>query len=141
MILWNEQFATGSETIDQQHRMLIYNINHLECMLENNNPTAAECEFLIHLISFLETYTVKHFQFEEGCMERFRCPAHAKNKQAHEQFMMFFQRFKERSLAEGFRQDVIRTLHQTISLWIQEHIVKVDTQLKPCLKNAPADRA
>ena len=59
---------------------------------------------------------------------------HAKNKQAHEVFRMFFQRFKERCKTEGFRPDTIRTLNQTLSLWIQEHIVKIDTQLKPCLQ-------
>ena len=136
MILWHDQFTTGSSTIDQQHRMLIYNINHLECMLTDTNPTLEECEFLIRLVSFLEAYAEKHFKFEEGCMESYRCPVHAKNQQAHEVFLMFFQRFKERTKAEGFRPDVLRVLHQTISLWIQEHILQVDTQLKPCIAAA-----
>jgi len=134
MIIWNERLETGSDTIDQQHLMLINNINHLECMLTETNPTREECEFLIHLINFLESYAEKHFKFEEQCMASHRCPVHAKNQEAHAQFIMFFQRFKERTRTEGFRQDVIRTMHQTISLWIEEHILKVDTQLKPCLK-------
>ncbi len=135
MIIWNERFETGSEKIDHQHRMLIHNINHLECMLTGTNPTREECEFLVHLTNFLESYAEKHFRFEEQCMESHLCPAHAKNKQAHEQFRMFFHQFKVQCKTEGFRPHALRTLHQTINLWIQKHILKVDTRLKPCLKS------
>ncbi len=134
MILWDKQMETGSRTIDEQHRMLINNLNHLECMLNATNPTREECEFLIQLVNFLESYAEKHFRFEEQCTERYRCPMHAKNKDAHGMFLTLFQRFKERCKTEGLRPDMIRALHQTLSLWIQEHIVKIDTQLKPCLK-------
>lgn len=134
MIEWNEQFKTGSDTIDQQHQMLIHNINHLECLLTETNPTRETCGFLIDLIDYLESYTERHFRFEEDCMEKHRCPAHAKNKQAHGEFMAFFKLFKEETRHKGFRPDAVRTLHQTISLWIEEHILIVDIQLKPCLK-------
>ena len=133
MIVWNEKFATGSSTLDQQHRMLINNINHLEWMLADTNLNREECEFLIHLINFLESYAEKHFNCEEQCMESYRCPAQGKNKQAHALFLTFFNRFKERCRTEGFRPDAIRDLHKTLSMWIQEHIVLVDTQLKPCI--------
>lgn len=134
MVLWTEQFATGSETIDQQHRMLINNINHLESMLTDTNPSREECEFLVHLVDFLESYAAMHFKFEEQCMESYRCPAYAKNKQGHEWFLKFLQEFKERCKKEGLRPDVLRNLHQTLSAWIQEHILQVDTQLRSCTK-------
>lgn len=105
-------------------------------MLTDTNPTREECEFLIRLVNFLETCAEKHSQFEEECMESHRCAAHVKNKQAHEVFMMFFQRFKERTLTEGFRPEVLRSMHQTMSLWIQEHILQIDTQLRPCFAAA-----
>jgi hemerythrin len=133
MIIWNAQFKTGSDTIDQQHQILIHNINHLECMLGETSPTKETWAFLINLLDFLECYTRQHFRFEEGCMEQHRCPVHAANKQAHETFLAFFKQFKEDTRRNGIRPDAIRTLHQTISQWIQEHILRVDTQLKPCL--------
>jgi hemerythrin len=134
MIQWNEQFMTGSSQLDQQHRMLINNVNHLEGMLTITNPTREECEFVIHLVDFLDSYATTHFEFEEQCMERYRCPAHQKNKLAHEQFRGFFQNFKERYKAEGFRREVILSLHQVAKQWIEEHILQVDTQLRPCIK-------
>jgi hemerythrin len=134
MIQWNEQFKTGSDTIDQQHQMLIHNINHLGCLLNETNPTRETCDFLIHLVDFLESYAEKHFRFEEDCMEKHRCPAHATNKQAHLAFKAFLKQFKEDTRRKGFRLEAIRALHKTMSLWIEQHILMVDTQLKPCLK-------
>ena len=136
MIVWNEQFVTGSDTIDQQHRTLIHNFNHLECLLTDTNPTRADCEFLIHMLDFLEGYVETHFRYEEDCMERHRCPVHAKNKQAHGQFMILFREFRSRSHAEGFRPEVIRSLYQTLGEWIQHHFLQVDTRLRPCIAAA-----
>src|ERR1039457_3988587 len=73
MLLWTKQFETGVEKIDQQHRTLIANINHLEEQLHITNPTKEDCEFIIRLVDFLETYADKHFAQEEECMSRFRC--------------------------------------------------------------------
>ena len=134
MLLWNKTHATGSSTIDQHHQMLMDNINHLERMLTSTNPTAEECKLLIQLVDFLESYADMHFKFEEECMERFRCPAHQKNKEGHAQFREFFRRFKERHTTEGFRPEVLKDLHAMASAWIQTHILQVDLQLRPCIK-------
>ena len=136
MIIWNDEHKTGSDEIDRQHRTLIDNINQLECLMNETNPTKEACEFLIGLVGFLEAYTKEHFQFEEDCMERHRCPIHERNKQAHAEFMKFFEQFRESHRTRGFRPEVVRTLHQTISSWIKEHILQLDVQLKPCLKAA-----
>ena len=135
MVQWNEQFATGSSQLDQQHLMLINNINHLEGLLTVSNPSRDECEFLLHLVDFLESYANTHFIYEEQCMERYRCPAHKKNQQAHEQFRRYFQDFKERNKVAGFRREIVLELHQAVSRWIEEHILRVDTLLKPCIKD------
>jgi len=139
MLIWSEQFKTGSDTIDEHHQMLIHNINHLECLLTETNPTKETCDFLIDLVNFLESYTDRHFRFEEDCMECHRCPARAKNKQAHQEFMVFFKQFKEHTRQKGFQPDAVRTLHKTISQWIEEHILQVDMELKPCLKAGSHD--
>ena len=134
MVLWNEQFKTGSDTIDQQHRTLINNINHLESLLTDANLTPVQCEFLIGLVDFLELYAKTHFDFEERCMRHYRCPVHEKNKKAHEQFLSFFAEFKQRYKALGLTQDILRSLHQLLSSWIHEHILQVDIHLRQCIK-------
>lgn len=136
MIEWNEQFKTGSDTIDQQHLMLIDAINHLEWFLAETNPSRETFDLMAKLLDYLESYTETHFRFEEDCMERYRCPAHAANKTAHHAFRGFIQQFKNDIQHKGIRPEALRTLHQTMCLWIQEHILTVDTQLRPCLKAA-----
>ena len=130
MILWTKQFETGTEQIDQQHHMLIFNINHLEMQLTSTNPTKLESEFLVHLVDFLQAYADAHFELEEQCMECNRCPAHLRNRQAHEAYRRIFRNYKQRCESEGFTVELLRELHETASIWVKEHILKVDTQLR-----------
>jgi hemerythrin len=133
MLLWNEQFATGSPVIDEQHRQLIRHLNRFEGLLVETNPTPENLAAIIQFLDFLEDYVESHFRYEEGCMESHRCPAHQKNLQAHQNFREMFQRFKARAQKEGFRTIMLAELNQTINAWVQDHILRVDTQLKPCL--------
>ena len=135
MIAWDEKFATGLESIDKQHQLLIDQINRLEELLANPKPTPAEIMFAGSLIQFLESYANTHFQFEENCMERFRCPSHAQNKDAHAEFMKFLAGFKQMFKTQGFDLEAFRDLHQTITTWITSHILRIDTQLKACVKH------
>lgn len=135
MLAWNDEFSTGLETIDRQHKVLIDHINRLEELLAHSKPTPAEIEFFQSLIKFLESYADTHFKFEENCMERYHCPAHAQNKDAHAQFMAFLAGFREKFNREGFSVTAFAELHKTISTWITGHILKIDTQLKSCVKH------
>ncbi len=110
--------------------MLIHNINHLEEQLTSTNPTKSECEFLVHLVDFLEAYADAHFAQEEQCMECRRCPARAWNRQAHENYRVMFRKYKILCATEGFTLDLLRQLHGAASLWVQEHILKIDTLLR-----------
>jgi hemerythrin len=133
MLLWDEKFATGSPVIDEQHRQLIRHLNQFEGLLVQTNPTGRDIAFIIQFLAFLEDYVDSHFSYEEKCMESYRCPAHQKNQQAHQNFKQLFQRLKANTQKEGFRLEMLFELNQTINVWIQDHILRVDTQLKPCL--------
>ena len=133
MLLWDDQFKTGSPTIDDQHRQLIQHLNQFEGLLVQTNPTAQEITFIIQFLEFLENYVDNHFRYEEQCMESYRCPAHAKNLQSHKHFKELFLRFKAQTQKDGFRLAMLVELNQTINAWVQDHILRVDTQLRPCV--------
>ena len=137
MLLWTEQFETGHPLVDTQHRMLISYINRLEDLAGNLNPSRVEVELFLRFIEFLETYILTHFGEEEKCMNRFKCPVREENQTAHRAFLAFFRKFKLRLEAEGYRPQVVRELHDSCSAWIQQHILRIDVQLKPCLNQAP----
>ena len=133
MLLWTEQFATGSPDLDEQHRQLIYHLNQFEGLLMETNPTPDNVIEIIRFLDFLEDYVDIHFTYEEKCMQSSRCPAHKKNLQAHEHFRQLFQGFKLRAQKQGFRTAMLMELNETINVWIQDHILRVDTELRPCL--------
>ena len=138
MLQWTEKFETGDAVIDSQHKTLIAYINRLEGISHTTNFDRQEAEFVINLVDFVENYTVAHFKHEEGCMARYRCPVHGQNQRAHAQFLEFFRVFKQRFATEGCRPDVLEELYRASSDWIQTHILLVDLQLKPCLKQPAA---
>lgn len=131
MLTWSEQFATGNALVDTQHRMLIDKINRLETLLAGPPPSKAVCD---ELLNFLGSYVTTHFRFEEGCMEKARCPMHEKNKQAHAAFLDVFAKFKGRYVVEGPKPELLRNLQTVAADWIRNHILSVDIQLKACGK-------
>jgi hemerythrin len=138
MLLWSEQFETGHLLMDTQHRMLISYINRLEELARNTNPSRVEVELFLRFIEFLETYILTHFREEEECMNCFKCPVRVENKMAHRAFLGFFRKFKLRLEVEGYRPEVVEELHEACSAWIQQHILRIDVQLKPCLRQTSA---
>jgi hemerythrin len=138
MLQWSEQFETGHPLLDTQHRMLISYINRLEELAQHTAPSHDDVELFLRFVEFLEDYILTHFREEEDCMHRFKCPVHAENQMAHRSFLDFFRKFKLRLEGDGYRPDVMAELYESCSAWIQQHILRIDVQLKPCL-NRPAD--
>ena len=133
MIIWTKEFETGSLKLDEQHRLLIDNINLLDEQLGTTNPTREDVAIAVGLVDYLEAYANIHFKDEEKCMESYRCPAHAKNRKQHEQFRGFIRNYKRLCEVEGFKVELLRNLHEIMQSWIQDHLLKIDTQLKLCI--------
>jgi hemerythrin len=138
MLQWSEKFETGQSLIDAQHRMLVSYINRIEALSGHANPDRQDMELFLRFIEFLEGYILAHFQAEEDCMHRHRCPAHFENKRAHTEFVDFFRQFKRQLVVEGCRPELVKELYDVCSVWIQGHILRVDMQIKPCLDHPPA---
>jgi hemerythrin-like metal-binding protein len=130
MLEWNEQYETGDALIDAQHRMLISYVGRLEALAQTVNPTPEDVHLFVRSIEFLETYALTHFQQEENCMRRARCPAHRDNLQAHSEFLDFLNQFKRQVELEGWRSDLVRELHTSCTAWVVRHILRIDTWLK-----------
>jgi hemerythrin-like metal-binding protein len=132
MLIWNEEFATGSPLVDTQHRLLIEKINLFEQLLNGPPPSKAAID---GLIEFLGSYVTTHFNFEECCMAQHHCPVQEQNKAAHAAFLAVFGKFKERYLAEGPKPELLRSLQSAAAEWIKNHILTVDIKLKACINN------
>lgn len=130
MLEWNPDYETGVPAIDTQHRVLFDTINRIEMLLNKVDIDRGEADYLLE---FLEQYAAQHFKSEETCMARYHCPAHGKNKMEHEQFLNVVRYCRTEYAATTPKRELLERLHATVVWWINNHILKVDIQLRDCV--------
>ncbi len=130
MLEWKSDYETGVPAIDTQHKVLFDNINRLGKLLDKADIERAEADYLLN---FLENYAEQHFNGEETCMVRYRCPAHARNKVEHAQFKTILGFAIGQYEVATAPKEVLRRLHESMVWWIHNHILKVDIQLRNCM--------
>lgn len=128
-VKWKDSYSTGVERVDQQHQMIFKMTNDFRLALDEGGGESVYPLFL----EYLEHYCKAHFDFEEGCMHKLKCPAAQKNKQAHLEFVDNFERFSLAYQNHGFQQTDARELIDTIDNWLQDHICCIDVHLKQCI--------
>lgn len=133
MLTWNPAtMSTGVTEVDDQHKELIGKLNELFDRMAKGEGKDA----LKGLLTFLSQYAAWHFGREENCMEAHRCPASAANKAAHAEFIRVFGGLKARIEAEGPTTKLVLETQQQLSSWLTNHIVRIDTKLKNCVRAA-----
>lgn len=125
MIAWSNAYATGIQSIDEQHRMLFRMTNEFRTALEADGQAAFD-----KLLTALETYARTHFRLEEECMVRYRCPVADQNRQAHGRFVQILADMRERYSLIGFDRKDAQELIGLLEEWLVSHISRVDVQLK-----------
>ena len=89
---------------------------------------------LAQLLGFLGRYAQTHFAHEENCMEAYRCPAAGVNKAAHAEFNRIFAELARQLHARGPTTTLVLETQSQLSDWLKNHIVRIDTQLKTCIR-------
>jgi hemerythrin len=126
---WNERLmSTGVVEVDNQHKELISKLNLLFEALESGAPEAE----VKSMLKFLGEYTTWHFSAEEDCFAKYECPAAEANKAAHATFLDIFQGISEKVESEGVTSALAIETQQEVSNWVRNHIVRIDTKLRPC---------
>ena len=130
MVEWKDEYSTGVEEIDRQHRDLFDMVNKLEGMIENKVEFGPEVDMLM---GFLKAYTQSHFMYEEMCMRTRMCPTKEKNEKAHKHFLEFFGEFMTEYQFQGSNLDMLVRLHKVLTEWLINHIMRIDIHLKDCI--------
>jgi hemerythrin len=123
---WSEEYATGIERIDDHHRMLFKMSEDFREALDAGGGERVYGS----LLRSLDVYARSHFHFEEGCMERYRCPVAQQNKSAHEEFVLRLAGFQQRHAAKGFDREDVLGLVDFLDQWLSGHIGTIDVQLR-----------
>lgn len=127
MIIWSETFATGIARVDRDHQVLIATINELETALAEGRGS----QIVEEILARLARYADDHFLYEEGCMQRHRCPLAGANKQAHLQFSQMIVDARAELTASN-RALAARRVHLQLSNWFVNHVLTVDSSLRGC---------
>ncbi|MGL4499484.1 MAG: bacteriohemerythrin [Planktothrix sp.] len=126
MRTWNESLKIGIPLLDCQHEQLLDQMDQLLTAMDNHKGD----QEIRGIMGFLKMYTNNHFNYEESCMNSYKCPVACDNKKAHANFLTTLQdinnKIDQKQPLELIRVQVKRDLID----WFVNHIKNIDTQLK-----------
>lgn len=126
MITWKNEYATGVTRIDEQHKWLFNFVNELEMTLEEDEGSVE----VTRVLEKLGDYARRHFEYEENCMARWKCPFAQENKCAHGKFIKAYKDFMQRYERDGDSPDLAWRIQRVCETWIIDHICRIDLQLR-----------
>ena len=124
---FTEEYLTGIELIDQEHRELFRIIGEVNNLIKNEFIPDKYDE-IVHLLDELFQYTAIHFKDEEEYMEGIGYAGLPAQKAAHEAFV---QRLGEMDLAQidANQQETLEELMQFLTQWLINHILHSDKKI------------
>jgi len=123
---WDEDLDVGVESMNDQHKHLI---DLMETVYQKNSGGAPRDEILA-AVDELGAFVVRHFRDEEALMAEQDFPGLDAHRQLHANLLRDFT-----SHTEAFRNGSDTTLPEDfmafLSLWINTHIMAIDTKYSP----------
>ena len=126
---WCDDYATGIEHIDNQHKTIFKMAEDFQAALDEGRGDRVYG----NLLQSLDHYVRTHFTFEERCMDEHQCPVAQKNIEAHVRFVDVLSNYKQRYAAIDFDRAEAHNLVITIEQWLANHICSIDMHLRQCV--------
>ncbi len=132
LFAWQDIYSVGVEKIDAQHRNLfdIANRFHEAC------TARAAHSRLLQIFDELVSYTAIHFADEESMLREMKCPDYDRHKENHAKLVGLVLNYR-RQLETGGPEIETRAM-EFIKTWLNGHILGMDRNYRPCVKNAAA---
>ena len=128
-LVWNSEFETGIEIIDEQHQRLFHYLAEIDRSIKDNDPD--NVELVVHA---LVNYALSHNSFEESLMEKANYPLFDAHKHLHETFKRRANEYVERLEAGADPMKVAEQLRIFIGLWLISHVKQEDQDYVPYVK-------
>jgi len=123
---WDDNFNTGLDEIDQQHRKLVQLLN----VLASHLAFHTDLPQLHTIIEELKAYTVYHFQAEEAIWQEYMPDEDDSvvHQQAHDRFIKTILQFQTDQLTKP-NEDLVHDALAFLAKWLASHILETDRHM------------
>jgi hemerythrin-like metal-binding protein len=126
---WRDDLETGIPLIDEQHRLIISEINGLvETVTLKKSPPDVEAVF-----HYLTKYATEHFQTEETYMLQYAYPKLQEHHAIHQGFMSEFD-VMLRAVRASYSPIIVVQVAARIRMELMKHIETVDLPMAVFLR-------
>lgn len=127
MIKWKEDYVTGVDQIDEQHQKLFEIANRAYELLKNDF-CIDKYDKIVEILDELKSYTVYHFQSEEGYMMSIGYKKLLSHKVQHDDFIKKINNIDFNNIDENQDKYLMEILEFVVS-WIDGHIRGTDKKI------------
>lgn len=132
MFKWSENYATGIERIDEQHKKLVEIGAKLEDMLYTGD-SIDYYDYILETIDELRDYTEYHFNYEENRMRECGYPDLEEHRMEHLYFVKKIGNLAMRDI-DSQQISVISETLEFLAKWLFSHILDSDMKYVDYLK-------
>ncbi|MFO7658612.1 MAG: bacteriohemerythrin [Bacteroidales bacterium] len=125
---WKDEYATGIEVIDNQHKKLIELIDRLYSSFMQRS----EKEHMQHILKEVLDYANYHFDTEAELMRKHNYPKTSEHISIHDAFVATAIEFRHKHRYGGV---VTSSLMNFLRTWLNDHILRADRDYIPYIKN------
>lgn len=127
MLQWKEEYEVGVAEIDEQHQKLIDIANRVYELMRNE-LALDKYDQIVEILQELKEYTVYHFHFEEGLMQKARYKKRFSHKILHQNFLAQVEAVDLSAVDENQDAYLVQIM-DFIANWLIEHIVGEDKKV------------
>ena len=127
MLQWKEEYEVGVAEIDEQHQKLIDIANRVYELMRNE-LALDKYDQIVEILQELKEYTVYHFHFEEGLMQKAKYKKRFSHKLLHQEFLAQVEAVDLSAVDENQDAYLVQIM-DFIANWLIEHIVGEDKKV------------
>ncbi len=132
-MLWNDKFAIGITTVDEQHEQL-FNLMESVHELTIDAKSGIDCYDEIEtVLRELERYTIVHFEDEEALMEKVGYENIDTHREEHNAFVAKVHDTLD-SDVDLHQVSVLEEVYEFLLQWVSDHILYTDVKYVPIMK-------
>ncbi|MFZ4858769.1 MAG: bacteriohemerythrin [Desulfuromonadaceae bacterium] len=127
---WNKELETGIPALDSQHKGIFDRIINFFQKCDEGE----EAKEIIELFDFLDSYTKKHFIYEENLQKYNNYPGLAEQQEQHALFLADLAELRRTLETAGQTRDLSLITKGKLIRWYNHHIKNLDKRFADFLK-------